>query len=42
MKDVKRLTRYLELVTKNIKESTGELKEFWLREFKKTNAKLGS
>ncbi len=42
MKDIKRLTKDLELVRLNAAGTTGELKAFWLREEKKTAAKIAS
>ncbi len=41
MKTIERLKIYVELVQKNIQASSGELKEFWLRELKKTESKIG-
>ena len=40
MDKVKRLTTYLDKVQANLKDSSGALKEFWEREFRKTNAKI--
>lgn len=40
MNNLKRLKVYLEVVTKNLTESTGALKEFWEREFRKTSSKI--
>jgi len=42
MKDIKRLKIYLELVNKNIAASTGEVKEFWKRELRKTSNKIAT
>ncbi len=42
MKDVKRLKKYLETVEYNIRTTTGALKEFWEREFRKTSLKIGN
>ncbi len=40
MNKLKRLITYLEVVRNNAQSSTGELKEFWLREVRKTEAKI--
>ncbi len=40
MNKIKRLTTYLEVVRNNVQSSTGELKEFWLREIRKTEVKI--
>jgi hypothetical protein len=37
---MKRRIKYLAIVRKNIENSVGELKEFWLREERKTLAKI--
>jgi len=37
---IKRLMKYLEQVEQNIKSSDGELHQFWLREKRKTAAKI--
>jgi len=42
MNHIKRLQKYLELVTNNIQSTTGPLQEFWQREAKKTSAKIAS
>lgn len=36
-----RLQKYLEFVRTSISSSTGELKEFWKREERKANDKIG-